>query len=113
MIVELYLGPLMNERINQLKQLIPGDKDPFLPYALALEYKKAGEAALAASTLEELLDQHPDYLPSYYQLGKIYEEEGEEEKALVTYKSGAELAQKERNMKTLGELNEAIWFLED
>lgn len=100
-------------RIDNLIEMMKEDNDPFLPYALALEYKTANEPAQAIHWLEKLLDAHPDYLPSYYQLAKIQEELGNEDAALKIYRTGASLAKEQNNMKILGELNEAIWFLED
>lgn len=87
--------------------------DPFLQYALALEYEKAEQIHKAVTTLEELKTGHPEYLPTYYKLGKLYELLLNNIAALAVYKQGVLLARKTSEVKTLGELNEAIQNLED
>jgi tetratricopeptide (TPR) repeat protein len=63
--------------------------------------------------LEELQQKDPEYLATYYQLGKMQEENGLPEKAISTYQSGIELAKKQNDRKALGELNEALMLLEE
>lgn len=101
-------------RLAQIEEMLrqePGDA--FLRYALALEYAKLGDKAQAISIIEKLLAEQPDYLGAYYQLGQLYEQTGQTGQALDIYKRGAALAQAQGNKKTLGEINEALWMLED
>ena len=49
-------------------------KDPFLLFALALEYHGAGNEAESRSYFERLVYEHPDYIATYYQYGKMEEE---------------------------------------
>lgn len=102
------------DRLAQLETLLKEDpKDPFLHYAIALEYASRGDKAQAIARIEKLVGDNPDYLGAYYQLGQLYEQTQQNDKALTTYRTGAVLAQKLGNKKTLGELNEALWMLED
>lgn len=102
------------DRLTQLLQLLEQEPhDPFLNYGLALEHAKLGDKAKAIAIIETLLAKNPDYLGAYYQLGQLYEQVEQPEKALAIYKTGAALAQRLGNKKTLGELNEALWMLED
>lgn len=87
--------------------------DSFLRYAAALEYRKAGESQRALETLKNLIAHDPDYLGSYYQLGKLLEDSGDADEAMKVYRSGLTIAQKTQDVKTLGELHEAIMLLED
>ncbi len=87
--------------------------DPFLSYALALEYATQGNKDEAIRILESLRTEKPDYLATYYQLGKQYETKGEEEKAIEIYHEGSQLAQKKGDQKTDEELRDAIEDLEE
>lgn len=94
--------------------LVKEPNDVFLNYALALEHIATGNLAEAEEQFLKTLSIQPDYLPCYYQLGQLYEKYGGNiNNALDYYKKGVELAQKQGNKKALGELNEAIWLLED
>ena len=63
--------------------------------------------------LELLTDKYPDYLATYYQLGKLYERLEELGKAKAIYSKGKEVATAVGDSKTLRELNEAITQLQD
>lgn len=104
----------MDNRLKMIEEmLITNPRDTFLLYAISLEYKKIGDTSTAIKKLEELVLTNPDYLGSYYQLGKLYENENQLEKAIEIYKKGKIIATEKNDPKTLGELNEAIYILED
>lgn len=88
-------------------------KDSFLNYALAIEYAKTGDLKKAIQLIEDLLIHDSNYLGAYYQLGKYYEQVERPQDAITTYNKGIILAQQQKNKKTEGELNEALWMLED
>ena len=98
----------MNEaRIDLLKKYIEEDRnDPFNYYALACEYihEQPGDAL---SIFENLLDQHPDYLPSYYQAAQLMASFEREQQALAVYEKGIALAKTQNNSKTHQELSSA------
>ena len=81
--------------------------DPFLNHALALEEIKRGRDAEARVLFETLLERDPDYVGSYYHLGKLLERQGEEQKALEAYERGMETAQKLGDTHALNELRGA------
>jgi Tfp pilus assembly protein PilF len=98
----------MNDRINELKNLLADDPDDsFLHYALGLEYVKAGEIELALERFEILLHKHPDYLPVYYQAAHLYLENNDKEQAEKTFKMGIALAKRLKENKTYQELTNA------
>jgi tetratricopeptide (TPR) repeat protein len=104
----------MEDRLKMIEEmLITNPTDPFLLYAISLEYKKIGDSSTAIQKLEDLVLKIPNYLGSYYQLGKLYESENQLEKAIEIYKKGKIIATEKSDPKTLGELNEAIYILED
>lgn len=105
---------MSKKRLDLVLEMLEKDpNDNFLIYAAALEYKKEGNEKKAAVHLEKLINNFPDYLAAYYTLGKIYENTGEVEKAITTYKKGKEVAKKQKDEKTIGELTEALMLLDE
>jgi len=100
-------------KIQQLHEFLKENpKDTFLRYALALEYVKVNELAMAKIAFEELILQDPDYLPTYYQYGNLLAEIGQLEPAEVIYKKGMEIATSQNKLKTRQELERAIFLLD-
>ena len=93
--------------------LVKEPNDVFLNYALAMEHLASDEIKEAEAQLRKVLDINPSYLPCFYQLGQVNEKLGNTDVALNYYKQGVVLAKYQKNTKALGELNEAIWQLED
>lgn len=87
--------------------------DVFLNYALAMEHLATSDYTDAEVQFKKVLEINPSYLPCFYQLGQVHEKLGNNEMALTYYIQGVKLAQSQNNKKALGELNEAIWMLED
>jgi len=100
-------------RIEQLLKFLEEDpNDVFSLYALALEYKKSNPAE-AMNLFSQLLTNHPDYLPTYYQAGAALEELGKTDEALEVYQKGVALARKLNDAATLRELQAAYNLLAD
>lgn len=95
-------------RLEQLLKFLEEDPDdPFNIYALALEYQKLDpEKALVLFNL--LLEEHANYVPTYYHLGKLYEETGERDKAITVFEKGVEKARIQNEFKALRELRSAL-----
>jgi hypothetical protein len=55
----------------------------------------------------------PEYLPCYYQIGQLKEKLNDTNSAIEFYKKGIALAKLQNNTKAMGELNEALWMLDD
>ncbi len=101
-------------KIAQLQAYLEQNpKDCFLLHALGLEYVKIGEFETAKSFFERVLETDPQYVGTYYHLGKTYEQLEDSELAMDTYRKGAEVADKIEDSHALSELNMAIWELED
>lgn len=104
----------MTPRAAQLLEMLNDEPhDPFLNYALALEYAKEEDLVKATEIIETLLQRDKTYLGAYYQLGKLYELQNLAEKAIAVYREGIGIAKAQNNKKTMGELNEALLMLED
>jgi len=86
--------------------------DTFLIFALALEYKSVGNEAESRAYFERLVNEYPDYVPTYYQYGKMEEETGNMGKAIMLYKNGIEKANASGDDKTARELQQAIDVME-
>jgi len=98
---------MTSDRLKQLQEFYDEDPvDPFNLYALALEYLKH-EPRMSGKLFQDLLDLHPEYLPTYYQAAKLYAELGENEKAISVFESGIALATKLDDTKARRELKSA------
>lgn len=99
-------------RIEQLEAfLVESPQDPFLHYALTMEYLKGDDNEKTRAGFENLLANFPDYVGSYYHFGKFLEKVGEKEKAEEVYKQGILVATKVRNHHAKGELMGALNLL--
>lgn len=100
------------QRINSLRHMLDeAPDDPFLIYALALELKPL-DAGESLSLFEALLQNHPDYLPTYYHAAAALRRAGQRLQALQVYEKGMALARQQNDMKTLAELQNARTNLE-
>lgn len=96
-----------NERINKLLQFLNEDpNDAFTLYALATEYKKEDRNA-ALEYFEKLLNEHEDYVGTYYHAAALYDELEMEDKAKKTYQKGMKIARNTNNMHAFSELQAA------
>lgn len=93
------------EEINKFLEETPND--PFLHYALTMEYVKLEEWDMARVLFQKLVDEYPDYVGTYYHFGKLLEKVNEKEFALTIYQKGIEIARSKRNFHALNELQGA------
>lgn len=92
-------------RLQKLLTFLENEpNDPFLKYALATEYLNADEKDKALSYYEDLINNHADYVGTYYHLGKLYEALDRKDDAISTYKKGMETARAARDMHAFSEL---------
>jgi len=99
-------------RIEQLEEFLrESPQDPFLHYALTMEYLKGEDTEKTRNGFENMLVNFPDYVGSYYHYGKFLEKLGEPAKAEEVYKEGILVATKIRNHHAKGELLGALNML--
>lgn len=104
----------MSTRLQQLQQLLLQEpNDEFLQYAIAMEYVSAKQIQKAIERLEKILGNNKNYLAAYYQLGKCYEAQNKTTEAKNIYEQGIGIAHAQNKTKTLNELREALFLLED
>ncbi|MBL6450020.1 tetratricopeptide repeat protein [Fulvivirga sp. 29W222] len=105
-----------SSRLNQLLDFLKEDpNDPFTIYAIATEYRFE-EIEKSRMYYEQLLMNHPDYLPTYYHVAQLYQQLELTELAKQTFEKGIELAKKQENSLSLRELQNAyneLLFEED
>lgn len=107
----------MNNGTNRksliLEMLKNDASDIFLNYALGMEYIAENDLDKAIFQMEKVLERDPEYLACYYQLGKLYEQKSNLERAKTYYANGLEKAHLRNDLKTQGELSEALMMIDD
>ena len=92
-------------RLDKLLEFLQNEpEDEFLQYALATEYLRLNETDKALTYYENLVDKHPDYVGTYYHLGKLYEALNRKSDAISTYEKGMEIAKSKRDNHAFSEL---------
>ncbi len=101
-------------KIETLQQfLATTPTDSFLQHALALEYIKIGNDNEAKHLFETILQRDPNYIGSYYHLGKLLERSNDIETAINVYKNGMKYAKEAKDNHSYNELLGAVEDLED
>ncbi len=105
---------MSTDRLKKLQQfLAQTPNEPFLKYAIALEYLKLEEDQQALAQFEKITQEHPLYVGTYYHLGKLYEKLQLEEQALPCYKRGMDVARQLEDHHAFSELQGAWNMLND
>src|ERR1700760_2458615 len=92
-------------RLEKLLEFIKNEPDDeFLKYALATEYLRLNDTAKALEYYEDLVNNHPGYVGTYYHLGKLYEALNRKPDAINTYEKGMETAKAQRDNHAFSEL---------
>ena len=105
---------MTSKRLEQLMGFLKASpNEPFILFAVAKEYEKLDGKEKALEFYQKLEHNNPDYIGTYYHLGKLYEQLGEDAKAFQTYKTGMEIAKKAGDQHSLSELAGAKMELGD
>jgi tetratricopeptide (TPR) repeat protein len=103
----------MQDRLEQLLEFYKNDpSDPFIIYGLAIEYQKT-DIDKAKTFFDLLLNNHPDYTPTYYHAGKFKEFQGNYEDAVMIYETGIKICEAQNEIHSLRELKSALQMLKD
>ena len=93
------------DRRPQLQNMLEeSPNEAFLLFALAKEYEKYNEPDTALTYYLKLKAIHPEYVGTYYHLGKLYEQKRLLHMAWSTYKAGMNIAQKLNDQHAFSEL---------
>ncbi len=92
-------------RLQLLKDMLAEEpNEPFLLFAIAKEFEGENDLTQAQTYYEKLRQTSPNYVGTYYHLGKLYEKLERIEQAIETYKTGMQVAKAERDNHALAEL---------
>lgn len=97
----------MNRVEKLLEYLKATPNDNFLRHALALEYIKLEKDQEAEVLFESILNDSPDYIGSYYHLGKLLERNGKTNEAVECYEKGMKQAKSANDQHAYNELQAA------
>lgn len=93
------------------KSMADGSKDPFVAYALAMEYRTLGRPDDAVAAFTKLRASHPDYVPAYLMCGQVLVALGKPEDAREWLAAGIVAAKKKGDAHAAGELADALGAL--
>ena len=100
-------------RMEQLRRMLErSPEDAFLLYAIALEYKKAGDAPQAIEYFDKVVAVDPAYCYAYHQRGLVYELLGDLQSARRSYREGIQAATKANDTHARGEIEAALSMIE-
>ncbi|GAB3225404.1 hypothetical protein GCM10027346_06600 [Hymenobacter seoulensis] len=95
-------------RLQQLLAFYQDDPtDPFTIYALATEYRTT-EPLRAMEYYQKLLDEHPEYVGTYYHAGKMLQHLEKPEEAEKVYRKGLSVAREAGQMHAASEIQQAL-----
>lgn len=104
----------MTARIEQLKSyLTTRSDDPFVLYALAIEYKNEGEGSEAERYFSEVYRRFPEYIPTYLHYGGLMQDRGDATQAKRLYSEGIAHARSKGDNHALSELTDALSLVEE
>ena len=93
------------DRLEQILEFLNEQPDDsFLRYALAQEYVKRENWALAEENYQKLLNADPDYLATYYHLAVLWRSQGKIEEAKDLLDNGMDRAKAAIEQHTISEM---------
>jgi tetratricopeptide (TPR) repeat protein len=99
---------MSDSRISKLQDFLSrSPEDPFLVHALALEWVKLGDEEKARELFEKNRTVRPEYVATYYHLGKLLERVGDTESAVNIYSEGMTQAKASGDNHSYNELQGA------
>jgi tetratricopeptide (TPR) repeat protein len=105
---------MSTDRIQQLQRFLDEDPtDSFTRYALGLEYASRGDFAHAAAIFEQLTKDDPAYIPSYQQLGYLYQNMKRWEAAREIFRRGITAARAHNDLHAMSEMQQALDEMEE
>lgn len=82
--------------------------DAFTRFAIASEYLKKDNKAAALTFFEQLIQDKPAYVGTYYHLGKLLESMNRTPDAIRTYEAGIQMASELQDLHARAELQDAL-----
>lgn len=92
-------------RLSQLEQMLIDEPfDPFLHYAVGMEYVKLGQTDRALEKFTDMNRQFPDHVAAWHQRGRLLTEQGQSEFAREVLQQGIGVAQRTGDSHATGEM---------
>jgi Tfp pilus assembly protein PilF len=98
------------ERLLALVTEDPGNS--FYRYGLAMEYARLERNEEAVHSFAELIERDPQYVASYFQMGRLLQQLGRSEQAREIYLRGITVASQKGDWHAKGELEAALETIE-
>jgi tetratricopeptide (TPR) repeat protein len=100
---------MAKSRLEMLEEFVAQrPTDSFSHYGLAMEYMNAGRHEQALTTFHKLLGFNPDYAAAYYHAGVLLGKLERLEEARQMLSRGMEVAARNGDFHTRGEMEEAL-----
>ncbi|HEY3805280.1 MAG TPA: tetratricopeptide repeat protein [Kofleriaceae bacterium] len=97
------------DRLETFRSFIArSPSDPFPRYGLAMELKTRGDLESARAAFAELIEQFPDYVPTYLMAGGTLAALGRKTDAADAYRRGIEVATRRGDQHARRELESAL-----
>ncbi|NNM87097.1 MAG: tetratricopeptide repeat protein [Phycisphaerae bacterium] len=101
------------DRLEELRKMLAGDPgDPFLRYAMAMEYVKAGDSGQAIAEFQRLIADHPAYVAAYFMCGRALRDRGDKSAAHQIWLQGIAKAREINDPHAASEMSEELSLLE-
>jgi predicted Zn-dependent protease len=101
-------------RITELEAMLDSNpEDPFLQYALAREHESAKSTMQALMMYEHLINQHPDYVATYYHYARLLYSLGNRNEAIRLLKTGIQNGIDVKEMHAVSEMKSLLDAWED
>lgn len=92
-------------RLQELEAMLDASPDdPFIIYALAKEYELKQATMQALLMYEHLVNEHPDYIPTYYHYARLLFTAGNINEAKRMLEKGIEVGIKGKDLHTVSEM---------
>jgi Tfp pilus assembly protein PilF len=101
------------DRLEKLQAMLAKDaSDPFLLFAVGMEYKKLKQTPQAVEWFRKTLAKDPGYCVAYHQAALAYEDAGDLELAKTTYREGIAAARQKGDHHAAEEMEAALSMIE-
>lgn len=101
-------------RIRELEDMLGNNPDdPFLIYALAREYESSHFTMQALLLYETLINEHPDYIATYYHYAKLLHNAGNRNEGIRMIQRGIEKGTLARDSHAVSELKALLLLWAD
>jgi predicted Zn-dependent protease len=103
------MAEAVSPRMRQLRAMLERQPDdPFLLYGVAMEFKKADDAARALEFFAKVVQRDPNYCYAYYQQAQVHESLGDAGAARRSLQQGLEAADRTGDAHARSEIETAL-----